>query len=797
MRSLRHAPGFTAATVLILALGIAAVVTMFEVYRAVVLDPVRLPEPDRLVAIAREKRDPLVPASLSWPRVQALRAQATAFAGVAAYSNETVSLSDPGTVPRELRALRVSADFFPLLRLAPARGRVFGEKDDVPNGPAVCLLSHETWLRVFGADDVVGRLVRLDGRPTEIVGILPPRLSPPWGDREIFLPRVFDDSQLTPAAVTAGATYLSAVARLRPDRTRAQASEELRGISRQFARDFAGRSDTLNDLEVTPLADAVTANRGPALTLMLGAVIVVLLVACANVVALVSSRLASRTRELAVRQALGATRLTIVRQLLGESLCLAAIAAAIGVGGAALALTVIDARLASVLPPGTALRLSAPALAIAACAVLGVVTITGLLPALQATRAPGDSGATPFARGMSEGARARRLRRALVVAEVALSAFLLVGAVLFITSLRRLLETPVGFDPSNVATGSVTLPAETFRTAEARTAFFVDVVERLQATPHVEAAAVVFGVPFDNDNWVSPYVIAGRPVLPPAERRRAGLRIVSEDYLRVTRARLVAGRFFTAGDRAGAQQVCVLNESLARREFGSRSPLGAVILRGRDADQPFAVVGVIADLRTNGPNAAVPEELFLPFRQVPRPKASLVVRTRDRPDTAATLLRSAVAEVNRDLPLANFTTLEDAMTATIGPQRILAELSGVFAVVALVLAATGLYAVLAHAVAARTVEIGIRMALGADRRSVLGLIVGNALQLVAVGTAGGLAAAAAATRLVAAQLHGIGPRDPLVYVLVAVTFVVIGIASAMAPARRAMRVEPLVALAAR
>jgi len=797
MRILRRSPGFSVAAVFTLAAGIAAVVTMFAVYWAVVLSPIRLPDPGAVVSIARVQKDPTVPTTLSWPRVQAMRAAAPAFDAMGAFSNETVTLGEAGAAPRELRAVRVSAGFFETLRLAALRGRLFTAADDVPNGAAVCLLSAELWRSAFGGGDVIGRVVPLSGRPTQIVGVLPPRLTAPWGDREIFLPRVFDDFELTPQLVAAGASYLNVVARLAPGKTLAQANEQLRSVTRDFVASFPGRSDTLSEVQATPLADFVVANRRSTLTLLLGAVVVVLLVSCANAAALMLSRLTSRQRELAVRQALGATRLVLVRDVVAETLTLSIVAGAVGVMTAQVGVNAIAAALGALLPPGARFTvLDGPVLLMSIATVACAASIVGLVPALHATRTSSDHGVAASARGLSATVRTRRVRSALVVAEVALSAFLLVGAGLFITSLQRALATPVGFDPSATAAAEIALPPQQFPGADRQRALFVDVLERARALPRVSSAAIAFGLPFANDNFVSPYVIGGRVVPPPAGRRRAGLRIVTEDYLAVTRTRLLAGRFFTSADRDGTHPVCVINRSLARREFGDQSPLGAVVLRGREADQPFEIVGLVDDVRTNGPNNVAPDELFLPFRQVPRSSAWIVVRTDGDPAAMAPLLQGAVAAAHPELAASGFTTMEDALAATLGPERILAGLAGAFAVAAMVLAAVGLYAVLAHAVAARTVEIGIRMAIGAGRPAILRLILSGALRLVAVGIAIGLAAALAASRIVSAQLHGVSARDPAIYATVAVVFAGVGVLAALVPARRATRVDPLVSLTA-
>jgi predicted permease len=796
MRHLRRAPLFTAAAVLTLATGIGATVAMFSVYWRVILNPVTAPDAPTLMAIARVT-DPatLVPPVLSWPRVQALQNASRTFSAVGAYATASVSWTPPGDLPQELRGVRVSNGFFDAIRVAPLRGRLFTAADDVPNGPAVCLLSYEVWQARFGGRDMAGTTLRLDGRSTEIVGILPPHMSAPWSDREVFLPRVFDDAELTPESVALGASYLSVVGRLAPGRTAAQADDELRVLSHDFAGRFPGRSDTIAGLEVRPLGDVLADARRPALTVLLAAVGLVLLVSCANTAALFLSRLVSRQRETAIRQALGASRSRIVLAFLGESLTLALLAGIVGVALGSGALSIIRATLGSDLPPAIVLRVEGASLIVAVGAGMCAAVLVGLVPALQVTRSNAAS-VTSFARGLSETASTHRLRGGLVVCEVALSAFLLVGAVLFLSSLARLRQTPVGFDAGGIAAGAITLPSAKYATAERQAAFFTDVVDRVRQLPQVTGAAIGFGLPFDNDNFVSPYVIGGRPIPPAAERARAGLRIVGDGYFQVMRMRIVAGRAFTAADKDGSENVCIINESLALREFRDRSPLDATILRGRDAKTAYRIVGVVGDVRTNGPGQPVPEEIFFAFRQLPRPNAAIVVRTASRPDAIALSLQAAAGAVDPSLPVAQFATLEQKLSATLGPDRIVATLISAFAFVAMLLASIGLYAVLAHSVAARTVEIGIRMAIGADRRSILRLVVSDGLRLVAIGIVCGLAAALAASRFVAAQLHDVSAHDPLVYAMVALIFVVVGVTASALPARRAARVDPLVSLSA-
>lgn len=792
MRYLLRTPIFAAAAVLTLAIGIGATVAMFSVYWRVILNPVTVADPSTLVSIARlTDQASFVPSVLSWPRVEAIRRGTTTLRSVAAYSTLSVNLSGEGGLPRELRGVRVSNGFFDAVGVAPFRGRLFTAADDMPNGPAVCILAYEAWQGAFGGRELMGTTIRLDGRSTEIIGILPPHMSAPWADREVFLPRPFEDPELTSEAVAAGASYLSAIGRLAPGHTIAQATDDLRVLSHDFAEKYRGRSDTIAEVGIRPLGDVLADARRSALTVLVCAVALVLLVSCANTAALFLSQLVSRQRETAIRQALGATRFTLVRQFLGESVTLAVIAGVAGIGLGAGALSLIQYVLGADLPPAIILRVEGVSVMVAIGAGLCAAMLVGIVPALHMTR---SNGAAAFARGTSETAGTSRLRAALVICEVALSAFLLVGAVLFVSSLGRLRHTPVGFEPSGAAAGIVTVPTARYPTPERQGAFFQDVIDRIRQLPQVSSVSVTFGLPFNGDNYVSPYVVAGRPVPPPADRARAGLRIVGEDYFRVMSMHVVSGRGFTNADRAGSQGVCVINQSLARRQFGGRSPLGSVLLRGRNADAAYQIVGVVADVKTNGPNQSTPDEIFFPFRQLPRPTGAIVVRTASREDAIATALQAAVSAVDPDLPVSQFATMEDRLSTTLGPDRIIATLISAFAFVAMLLASIGLYAVLAHTVSARTVEIGIRMAIGAERDSILRLVVSHGLRLVAIGNACGLAAAFVLSRLVAAQLHDVSGHDPTVYAGVAVIFTIVGIAASIVPAHRASRVDPLVSL---
>lgn len=790
MRFLSRARGFVVTAVLTLATGIAASVAMFSVYSRVVLNPIAFDDPATLVALSAVNRQTkFVPPAVSYLRFQALQRGTNTFTQLAAYTPDTVNLISSGAAPAPLRALRVSGDFFGALRVPMALGRSFSPADDLPNGPAVCILSAQLWRSTFGASNLVGTAIELNGQSTEVIGVLPP-LSTPWADREIFLPRVFEDSTLNADSIANGASFLSVVARLRPTVTLASAGQDVRGVSRDYAQQFAGRSDAANDIVITPFTDSVVGGLASIFAALLAAVAVVLLVACTNTAALVLNQLLSRQRDVSVRYALGASRWTIVRMFVRESLWVSAAAGAAGVILARETLRVLGKVLAPQLPSGVVLSLSPSALGFALAVVIAAGLLVGIVPAVYVTRRAGPSPLVTFVRGMSDGAGARKIRFVLAVCEVGMSVSLVVSAVLLIASLDRLQRSSPGFDPHGVAVGFVNLTGERYATRERQSLLFRQVLERIAASPEVTGAAVVMGLPFD-DTFASTYTVSGRPILPASERARAGWRIVSPDYFRVMGIRLVAGRAFAATDDASAPGVCIINQSLARRQFGDRSPLGDVILRGRNANERYEIVGVVADVKTNGLTAAPPDEIFYPFWQIPRPNVAIVAKARQDPHTLEPIFRGAVSDVDRLLAVARFGSMEENLAATLGAQRVLAGVTTAFAALALALASIGLYAVLAHNVSTRTVEIGIRMAVGASRRAIATLVLRQAFVLVSIGIGCGLAVAALGSTAIASQLYGVRPTYPAAYIGVALLFWSVGLAAAVAPVVRATRIDPL------
>ncbi|HTX65493.1 MAG TPA: ABC transporter permease [Opitutaceae bacterium] len=796
LRSLSKAPGFTLVAVLTIALGIGATTALFSVFDQLVLRPTTLPAPGTLVALyANNPAIGFSGPAVSWPRYEQLSRDSTAFASLGDAAFDNFTLTGNGD-PVQLNGLRVTASFLPTLGLAPVAGRNFTAADEAPHGPAVVLLSHELWQAQFGGRaSIVGENIRLNGQPWQVIGILPP-LGNPFAQVQVLAPRVFETSFLTPQQVAYGAGYTQPLARLKPGTSLAQANAMLAALSRSYHEQFASALDGSTTIDARPLSETLVGNLRPTFYTLLAAVGFVLLIACANVASLFLGRLSARLREIAVRQSLGASRGAILRLFLLESLVFSAAAGCLGALLAAWSLTGIQTLVASQLPPGTTLHLDWRALAFTAGVTLLSALLVGLAPAVQASRLRLAETLKDSGRGQAGAGRGGRFRAGLIVGEVALSVVLLVGSALLLLSFLRLQRTPPGFDPHGVASAFVGLPPERYATKAQQAQFYRDVVERLRAVPQVRDAAIAFGLPYSGGFTQTPYGVAGQPLPPLAQRPLAVFNVVSEDYFRLLHIPLREGRGFTAADREGAPLVCLVNESFARRLFPGRSALGAVFLRGRDAEIKAEVVGVVGDVKGNGLNAPPQDELYYAVGQVAQPGAAVVARTAGDPNALQAILRGAVAQVDKDQPISFFQTMDFAVAQALGVQRIVAALTAVFAGLALVLSAIGLYSVLAYAVAQRTGEIGLRMALGAQHRQVIALVLRQAMKLVALGLVLGLAAAAGAAQLLRSLLFAVRPLDPLVFSGVTVLFAGVALLAAWLPARRATRVDPLVALRA-
>ena len=791
VRSLRTSPGFSTIVVVTMALGIAANTAIFSVYDQLVLNPVTIPEPASLVSIWFNNPERNVSApNMSVPRYDEMRGGIGAFSSIGLGAFDSFTLTSAGD-PTQLTGLRVSATFLPTLGLLPARGRNFTEAEDVANGPAVCIISHELWQTRFGgAEGILGRSIELNGSAWQIVGIMPPRLTVPYRSVQVFAPRVFEVGGLTPAQIQAGAGFAQAIARLRPNATLEQARSELAAFSAGYKARHPTSVDTNNISEPRDFVATLVSGFQPTMYTLLGAVGCVLLIACANVASLFLSRLLTRRKEIAVRLSLGATRTAIVRQFLAESLVFSAVAGALGTLLAMWALGALQSVAASQLPANTVLSLNWRALLFTAGVTLVAAILTGLVPALQASRPDVVEQLKDHARGTST-AEGKRLRHGLIVAEVMLSVVLLVGATLLLTSFLQLQRASPGFDARGTAAAFVGLPVSRYSTPIQQANFYEQVMEHLRAQPGVTDAAVALSIPLTGGAR-TPYGVAGQPLPPLGQRPLIGRNVISDGYFRLMQIPVVEGRGFAASDRENAPPVCIVNETFARRVFPGRSAVGQSLVLGANNTR-VEIVGVIRDVKSAGVNVPTPDEGYFPLRQGPRTGMAIVAKTNGDANSLQTAIRNAVTAIDRTQAISFFATLESTVSQSLGTQQLVATLTGIFAALALVLSLIGLYAVLAYVVSQRTSEIGIRMALGATRRQVIALVMRSGLGLVAVGLVLGLAGGAAAARVIRQLLFGVGPLNPLVFLGVAVIFGAVATLACLGPSLRASKIDPLVA----
>jgi putative ABC transport system permease protein len=788
-RMLARTPATTVAAILALALGIGANTTIFSVVHGVLLRQLPYDDPDRIVMVWRDLRMRGGPSDewaspahyIDW------RAETAVFESLAVAAGTSAILTDGGDV-EQVPAGIVSPSYFQVLGVRPALGRVFTAAEEDPNAPRTVVLSDALWKQRFGGGrDAIGRTIRINDIAHEIIGVLPPGFEPP-----IVAPRaqLWQSFRVNPASASRGAIILRAFGKLRPGVTLTQATAQMDQVAARHERLHG--EDRNAGIRLEPLYERVVGAARPAILVLAAAVGLVLLIACANVANLLLARASGRGREMAVRAALGAARARLIRQLLAESLLLATIGGALGTLLAMWGVGALVAASPDGTPRAEAIGINGAVLAFTVGMTLLTGILFGLAPALHASRADLTSGLREGARGQAGGG-GRKLRRALVVAETALALVLLAGAGLLLRSFAQLQAVDRGFDSTNVLVGNVNAPRARFDNAGKIVALYDRLVERLQSVPGAEATALVSVLPLSGSDSDFAFFIEGRPKpATSAEQPTAWYRIVSSDYFKTMRIRIVRGRGLTDQDGTSAPGVVVINESLARKYWPNEDPLGRRISLD---ETTFTIVGIVADIRHRGPDRPPDEEMYLHYRQYP--ERGTVVVARSASGNAASLapaVREAVRSVDPALPLANVTTMETLEADAVSQPRFVMLLVGLFAVVALALALVGVYGVLSYAVAQRTSEIGVRMALGATRGDVLRLVIFDGLRMVAVGAVIGVAGAAAAGRAMRALLFGVGAVDlPTLGLTVAALVAAAAVASAV-PARRAIRIDPVEAL---
>jgi putative ABC transport system permease protein len=786
---LTRTPGFTIVAVLTLALGIGANTAIFTIVNALLLRPLPYADPERLVMVWQDMRARGGPVDewgspgnyADWSGAKTIFKNAAAIGG---WRPTLTGDAEPEPIPGE----QVSHEYFDVLGVPPAHGRTFRAEDDVPNEPRVAIISDALWKRRFGGDpSAVGRSITLSGEPHEIIGILPAGFRPIVASQtgEIWRPL-----RINRANPSRGAIIYRVVARLQDRVPLERARTEAGALARQLAVAYPESNENVA-FNLQPLHDRVVGEIRPGLLALLGGVAFVLLIACANIANLLLARGSSRGRELAVRVALGASRRRVVRQLLTESVLLAAVGGAAGVLFGVWAVEGLIAVAPASAPRLGEIGLDGTVLAFAGLVTLATGVLFGLAPALQSSRTEITGSLKDGGRG-SVTASGRTMRRTLVVAEVALSLMLLTGGGLLVQTFLRLQAADLGFDPHNVLTGFVNPPRTTYNTPEKHVAFYDQVYERAKALPGVQKAALVSVLPLSGDSDMG-FEIEGRPQPPSATGSRATwYRLVTASYFDTMGMPIRRGRGFDTRETARS---VIVNESLTAKHFPGEDPLGRRVRF--DTDGPwFTIIGVVADARARGAREAPRIETFIPYWQFPEPGMNVLLKTAGDPSLLAAPLKQAVAGIDRNVPVQGVTTLAEMVGASIEQPRFFAFLAAAFAGLALVLAAIGIYGVMAYVVAQRTTEIGVRMALGASRREVFGLVVGDGLRIAVLGVAIGIAGSLAIARWLTTLLFGVAPGDPLTLAATAAVLLVVAAAACYLPARRAAGVDPIVALRA-
>jgi putative ABC transport system permease protein len=795
-RRLLRTPGFTGIAIVTLALGIGANSAIFSVVNGVLLKPLPYPEADRLVGVYHVYDGHR--AVMSGPNFVDAALHSRSLENAAAISRDRVILTGEGD-PLRLDAADVSASLFSVLRVRPLLGRTFDADEDTPGKTDVIVLSHGLWQQRFGgAPDVIGRRISIDGVAKEVIGVMPKGFSYP-AERAAWLPLVYDENFVSKQR---GAWQFNVVARLKAGVTEQQAAAEVGAIGRNLAREYPDANDKL-DMTVFPLHEAMVGDIRRSVLVLFGAVGFVLLIACANVANLLLARAASSESELAVRVALGAGRGRLVRQLLTEYLMLAAAGGGFGLLVAVWGVAFLTGLAPQGIPRLDAVRVDGTVIAFTLSLAVVTGLVFGLIPAVQSTR--GLAGALKESgRGAVSSRGGTRIRAGLVVVELALALMLLVGAGLLMRSFVRLQAVDAGFRPESALAFDLSLPDSRYGEDPQLVAFFDHLLPKLSALPGVRSAGAVMGLPLSGTQFDISFSIAGRPPVRPADEPSMEIRVASPAYFSTLGIPIKRGRGFIDRDTASSPRVVLITESAARRYFPNEDPIGKKITLGwgkRDkkgvrTSAGGEVVGIVGDVKDAGLSEPDPPQLYMPLRQWPIGSMSIVVKTASAPASLTEAIRTQVYSVDPTVPVSNVRTLDEVVSRSISQPRFYMLLLGVFAVLALTLAAIGIFGVLSYAVSQRTREIGIRMALGAQGRTVVGLVVRQAMTLVAIGLAAGTIAARFLSQTLTKMLFGVGPTDPATFAAVAVLLAAVALLASYLPARRATRVDPIVALRA-
>jgi putative ABC transport system permease protein len=792
-RLMRRQPAFSLIALMTIALGIGATSTIFGVANGVLLKPLPYPDAGRLAMVwMNNQRLPLREDWHSLPNIQDYRDANKSFEAIAVYRNRSMNLTGAGEA-QMLTGAANSPNLFSVLGVQPHRGRVFTDAEDRPEQDGVVVLSYGLWKRAFGGDDgVVGRSVVLNGRSRQVIGVMPEGFAFPSASTEFWTPLAPTEQLRT----SRNSLWLMAIGRLKPGVGVPQAQADLEIINADILRRFPAQDGY--GIYTVGYHDQLVARTRPAIIALLGAVGFLLLIACVNVANLLLSRASVREREVALRTAIGAGRMRLIRQLLTESALLAIVGGMVGVGLAWLGMRTLVATAPPELPRLADITLDVRVIAFTFGIALLTGLVFGLVPALQISR-------TGLGQALKEGGRSssfgvgRAVRRALVVVQVALALVLLTGAGLMVQSFLRLQRVDIGFDPANVLTLEVTLAGQSYQQPPEVNGFFTRLVDGVRAVPGVDSAALISALFLSSTPNSTAFNIEGRPVFTAAESVEVPFDSVSPGYFSTMGIPVKEGREFTASDSAQAGLVAIINDTMARRFWPNESPIGRRFTYGQPGGpntQWWTIVGVVGDTRRVGYDAPIRPETYVPLAQQPSRSMMLVVRSAKDPISLAASIRGVVASIDAAQPVHDVATVEQLLGNLTAERRLNTILFGLFACVAALLAAAGIYGVIAYSVEQRTRELGVRLALGAKPREVFSLVLKEGLVLAVIGVIAGVVSAFGATQVMRSLLYDTSATDPATYAAMATMALLVALIACLVPALRATRVDPLTALRA-
>jgi len=795
VRMLSKSPAFTAIAVLTLSLGIGANTAIFSVANSVLFRPLPYDDAGRLVIVTNQRGPNRRP--ISYARAAFIYERSGSFSGFSPFVTENFNLTGRGD-PELLPAARVAWNFFAVLGVRPVVGRAFQREEDRPGARPVVIISDSLWKRRFGADpSAVGQTLALDSVESTIIGVLPVdfEFAPLGRSTDIWSTRTFETNSVSVQQSRAGATYLIAVARLKTGLALHQARAEMGVLDALYRRDHRDSSDAdpRQSISLDPVQEIMVAPVRTAVLVLFGAVGLLLLIACANLASLLLSRSLARRKEIAIRSILGASRAGIIRQLLAESVLVAALSGGLGVALAGLTLRAVSRFLPGILPqinPIRAMDVQVLLFTLAVSFLTGI--LFGLAPALQLSNTDLQSVLRDEGRGVAGGRRRNVTRNLLVVGQIALSTTLVIAAGLLMRSFQRLENVSLGFNPDRVLLMNVSLPPARYSTPARISGFFERVLEQVDALPGVRSAAVSSALPLDATRYL-PMLPQGQPEVPMPRRPVLSIQTISPSFFTAMGIPLVRGRLFTLRDNAGAPEVGIVNEVFARRYWPEESAIGKHILVANSL-RPLEVVGVIGNVKNIGMGVITTPELYFPLAQRGAQSLNLVVRCVGDPRGLVASIRARILSIDQDQPVTNVRTMEEHLADSIAQDRLTTLLLGVFSLVAMVVATVGLYGLIAYSVAQRTQELGVRLALGAAPGKLMGSVLGQGLRLALTGVLLGVAAALVVTRFLRGLLYEVGATDAWTFAGSAMLFVAVALAATYVPARRAARLDPSDAL---